>query len=133
MRSVTRLAGAFAVLVIAGCGGSQLLYWDDANLQRISPGWSRQQFLGQWANPDPNAQVVQPVLRAAKNDQGKVTEVFTLDMRDQMRDQNRQATTYWFVFEGGVLRQWGRPGDWAQVAATYDINFNPFQTVRTPF
>ena len=128
MRSVTRLGGALAVLVIEGCV-SQLVYWDDTNLQSLSPGWSRQQFLAQWSDPDSNARVAQPVLRAAKNDQGKVTEVFTLDMRDQFS----QVTPYWFVFEDGVLRQWGPPGDWAQVAATYDIDFDPFPDDRTPF
>lgn len=76
-------------------------------------------------------EVDSPVLRAAKSDDdGTLIEVFTLNLFSG--PSGAEPAPYWFVFQNGILRQWGRPNDWPNVAAKYNINFNPNPTNRPP-
>lgn len=111
------------VALLGGCLST--MYFAEANLQGLSPGWSKPEFLTFFEHP----RIQQPILRAAKRDSsGVVTEVFTLDLRSR----NAGQVEYWFVFRNGVLEQWGRPEDWGDVSETYDINFNPAPRVSRP-
>ena len=117
----TLVVAALSLAVVA-CG---FYYFPESQLQQLAPGQTKQQFLARFSD----TAYSRPVLRAAKSDSaGRLIEVITL----MMADPYKEATEYWFVFKNGVLQQWGRPEDWTNAAATYDINFNPQPRVRAP-
>lgn len=51
---------------------------------------------------------------------GKLIEVGEVLLTDGVRE----TVSYWFIFENGLLAQWGRPEDWQQAATRYEINYN---------
>jgi len=115
-----RLSIACVVLALTvGCAGHYL----STGLNNVQLGWSKSQFL-QYFNGDG---AVPPILRASqRQSSGQIVEVFTLPMQEP----NYTSVSYWFVFQGDRLVQWGRPEDWQQVSGRYEIAFNPSASVN---
>jgi hypothetical protein len=118
-KSIAPIMLALGATGLLGCA----TFFYESNLQTLSPGWTKSQFFEYFDH----AKAERPVVRAAKSEGGTVTEVITLRL---IRSRSTEPTDYWFVFQDGTLRRWGRPEDWGTVAATYDINFNPAPRVR---
>ncbi len=55
------------------------------------------------------------------HENGKLLEVGEVLMTDGVSP----TVAYWFLFEDGVLVQWGQPEDWKDVKARYEIKYNP--------
>ena len=60
-------------------------------------------------------------IRAAQKSDGKLVEVGEVLMTDGVSP----TVAYWFLFENGLLVQWGQPADWKEVKARYEISYNP--------
>ena len=101
-------------------------YYLESNLNTIPIGLTKAEFLSTY-NGASCGGCKSAVLRAAqKGSDGILVEVLTLEMLGSAS----VATDYWFVFKNSVLVQWGRPEDWQQVAAKYEVSFNPGPSVR---
>ncbi len=119
MRRVIMFITSVCLAISIGCASNYL----STGLNNVQIGWSKSQFLqyfnGQKATP--------PILRASQQQSnGQIVEVFTLPMMEP----NYDTVSYWFVFQGDRLVQWGRPEDWQQVSGRYEISFNPASSVR---
>lgn len=107
-------------VAVAGCTYN----YSASALNAVSLGATKQDFVRQYTR-----QAMQsPVPRASKIVAGDTVEVLTLPIRGL----DRRDVDYWFVFKNNRLIQWGKPEDWQQVAATYQIEYNPSSAVRSP-
>lgn len=126
-----KICGSFVCLlnlILVGCAST---YYSDKNLNLISIGDSKHQIMARFVATTSNGQNVPGMqIRAAKrNSNGKLVEVGEVPLITQS-GSSQSAIPYWFLFEEGRLAQWGRPEDWRNSAARYDIHFNPSPGVR---
>ncbi len=116
---ITSIAG-IALLFVVGCGR---YYYSTRSLNDITLGWTKKDtmliFAGESKRGIPGM-VIRAAQRSASS--GKLLEVGELLLIDEVRTG---VIPHWFMFEDGVLVQWGRPEDWKKAALRYDINFNP--------
>lgn len=117
-----KIATIGLLFLLTGCWA---VAYPASNLNRVQPGWTRDQFLNYWAQ----GKGKQPILRASKAAPGDTIAVYTMPFRDGAMASDIE---YWFLFKNSRLVQWGQPADWRQVAATYQIDFNPGPAVRPP-
>lgn len=117
---MSKVLPCLALLMIVGCAYN---YRVDA-LNDLSLGATKQEFVRQYS-----AQSMQrPVPRASKVTGNDTIEVMTLPLRDV----DGKNADYWFVFKNSHLVQWGKPQDWKNVAATYQIDLNSAPGARSP-
>ncbi|MEW6078580.1 MAG: hypothetical protein AB1724_12255 [Thermodesulfobacteriota bacterium] len=120
-RIVKLVVLAVSLSLMFGCA----TYYLQSNLNGLSVGISKSAFLYTF----PDTRTTQgPILRAAQKGKDGLIEVFTMEMTGGQLGQ--QPVPFWFLFENGSLTQWGRPEDWRNVSASYEINFNPAHGVR---
>jgi hypothetical protein len=93
-------------------------------LNQLALGTTKQQFVSTYTQKAMQA----PVARASKLVEGDTIDVLTMPIQSP----DRKTADYWFVFRNGRLTQWGRPEDWKNVAATYQIDLGALQGVRPP-
>lgn len=112
------------VLLFAGasCAG----YYNETSLARLNAGMTKAQFFAYYGQGNAH----HPILRASKVTPDGQIDVATVPL--QGPSLGASDTDYWFVFKNDRLVQWGRPEDWRNVSATYQIDFNPSPSVRTP-
>jgi len=105
---------------LVGCTTRQLIYTTQS-LNQLSIGDTKVKIL-QFFHPRPQSNTPGMQIRAAqRNSSGKLLEIGEVLLTDGVT----ATVPYWFMFEDGLLAQWGRPEDWKSAAARYDINFNP--------
>jgi hypothetical protein len=118
-----RKALLILLVVLAGCTTTFL----NSSLNNIELETSKAQFFAYWQSGCKGGTCDLPIVRAAKTtSDGLLTEVVTI----VLVDNSANRTEHWFVFKAGRLKQWGRPEDWQQVAARYEVAFNPTPSVR---
>ena len=116
-----RLGCALIVfIVIAGCA-TQQRYYLASNLNQVSVGQTKSELFRMFPGEKRAGGAPPLVIRAAQQDDGGLIEVGEVVLTDQIRP----AVPYWFLFNDGILQQWGRPEDWQNVKARYEINYNP--------
>ncbi len=117
---ITCIAG-MALLLLVGCAQRHYL---KSNLNQIALGQTKgtvlSKFPGErsvWGGGAPGMEI-----RAAhRSSTGKLLEVGEVWLTDGVTP----TVLHWFMFEDGILVQWGRPEDWNKAAARYDIIVNP--------
>lgn len=106
------------VLFLTSCAGQ--LYYAKSNLNSVTLGQSKtsllQKFPGDSRTRTPGMQI-----RAAQKKDDKLIEVGEVLMTDGVSS----TVPHWFLFENGLLVQWGRPEDWQNVKTRYEISYNP--------
>jgi hypothetical protein len=108
-------------LVVLGCSR----YYLETNLNVMSVGLTKAEFLQTYGGTcDGRMNACKPaIVRAVQRQKdGSLVEVLTLEL---INSSGSASTDYWFVFRDSRLVQWGRPEDWQQVAARYEISFTP--------
>jgi hypothetical protein len=108
-------------MLLVGCAQQ---YYLKSNLNQITLGQTKEAILSMfpegrsvWGGGAPGMQI-----RAAhRSTSGKLLEVGEVLLTDGVTP----TVSHWFMFEDGLLVQWGRPEDWNKAATRYDINFNP--------
>ena len=114
-------AHAAVLLLVAGCAFDEnhKLY-PRHSLNNVSLGHTKAQLLAYYPTRL-NANIAGMEIRASqKNTSGKLIEVGEVSLTDGVTP----TVSYWFIFENGLLVQWGRPEDWQQAAIRYEINYN---------
>jgi len=111
--------GFFLVVVclISACAVQQR-YYMKSNLNRISIGQTKGQLLNKFPGENKYGGPPPMQIRAAQKSNGKLLEVGEVLMTDEVSP----TVAYWFLFEDGVLVQWGQPEDWKDVKARYELN-----------
>jgi hypothetical protein len=129
MKKFNRISLVFCSLFLASCVMVQP-YFPQQNLNRISIGWTKDQFFNWWGDGKSCATFMisyacdTPSVRAAQVGSDKVlTEVVTLNMATS--DSCCVGVEFWFLFRGNQLVQWGKPEDWQKVSGRYEISFSP--------
>ena len=121
MKKILISIAVLALLLMVGCAQR---YYLKNNLNNISIGQTKQKILsmfpGEAATFGGGAPGMQ-IRAAQRSSSGKLLEVGEVLLTDGIT----ATVSHWFMFEDGLLVQWGRPEDWKNVAARYDINFNP--------
>jgi hypothetical protein len=108
------------VLLVAGLVAGCNRYYTYQVLNFVSIGDSKEHILKYLPT---ERDVVGMQMRAARRTTGgKLLEVGEVPL---ITPGYRDAVPYWFLFEDGRLVQWGRPEDWRNSSARYEINFNP--------
>lgn len=112
---------AAALFLLVGCETVPTqMFYQKASLNYISIGNTKAQLLNIYKR-NPHGNVPGMEIRASqKNTSGKLIEVGEVLLTDGVT----ATVSYWFIFENGVLAQWGRPEDWQQAATRYEINYN---------
>ena len=118
---ITSIAG-MALLLLVGCA-TDLLYYTKSNLNYLTLGQTKEKTLSMFPGERSSNRVIPGMeIRAAqRSSSGKLLEVGEVLLSDGVTP----TVSHWFMFEDGLLVQWGRPEDWNKAAARYDINFNP--------
>lgn len=125
---ITSIAG-MALLLLVGCAPDiYQRYYLKTNMNKITIGQTKANVLSMFpgeltekgVRPQGGAPGME--IRAAhRSSSGKLLEVGEVLLTDGVTS----TVSHWFMFEDGLLVQWGRPEDWNKAAARYDINFNP--------
>lgn len=116
-----RIAATMLVsLVLVGCAFN----YGIGALNGLSLGTTKQDFVRQYSQ----SAMQPPVPRASKVTGADTIDVMTLPLRDV----DGKNADYWFVFRNSHLVQWGKPQDWKNVAATYQIDLNSAPGARSP-
>ena len=93
-----------------------------SNLNQITFGQTKEKTLSFFPG-DRSKDIPGMVIRAAqRSSSGKLLEIGEVLLTDGVTPY---VVSHWFMFEDGLLVQWGRPEDWRKAASHYDINFNP--------
>lgn len=123
MGKITMFFAGLTLLLLVGC--AQRFYLK-SNLNHVSIGQTKNNILSMFPGESRPLGAPGIQIRAAQqSSNGKLLEVGEVFLTDGITP----TVPYWFLFEDGLLVQWGRPEDWKNVAARYDINFNPSQGV----
>lgn len=119
MKKLIASIAGMALLLLVGCAQQ---YYLKSNLNQITLGQTKEKTLSMfpghrsaWGPPG------MEIRAAQRSSSGKLLEVGEVFLTDGVTP----TVSHWFMFEDGLLVQWGRPEDWKKAAARYDINFNP--------
>lgn len=120
-----------AIVIVTGCSS---IYYTDQNLNAVSVGDSKDRILRRFETTKKNRQELPGMqIRAARRtNAGKlleVGEVLLITQTTTRTGTEKTVVPYWFLFEDGRLVQWGRPEDWRNSPARYEIHFNPSPAV----
>jgi len=121
MNKVIKFTAGIALLLLVGCGGQY--YYSTKSLNEITLGWTKKNIMFIFSGESKRG-IPGMVIRAAQRSasSGKLLEVGELLLIDEVRTG---VVSHWFLFEDGLLVQWGRPEDWRKAASRYEINYNP--------
>ena len=111
------------VLCLISACAVQQHYYTKSNLNTISIGQTKHELLNKFPGENKPGGAPPMLIRAAQKSNGKMLEVGEVLMTDGV--SYPPTVAYWFLFEDGVLVQWGQPEDWKDVKARYEINYNP--------
>ena len=101
--------------ILLGC--TQEVYLK-TNLNKISLGQTKEKILSIFPSRKDGLRGVIPgmEIRAAQHTaNGKLLEFGEVLLSDGVKPTD----SYWFIFEDGLLVQWGRPKDWKKVSSGY--------------
>jgi len=121
MKKLTVCIAVVALLSLVGCAQR---YYLKSNLNYISLGQTKEKTLSMFSSQQSalSGNIPGMQIRAAQRSiNGKLLEVGEVLLTDGVT----RPVSHWFMFEDGLLVQWGRPEDWKKAAMRYDINFNP--------
>lgn len=125
MKKFMLLIVCMTTLFIVGCAQQ---YYLKSNLNHISLGQTKERILSTFPGHQTllSGNIPGMEMRAAqRSSNGKLIEVGEVLLTDGVTP----TVSHWFMFEEGLLVQWGRPEDWKKVSARYEINFNPSPSV----
>ena len=119
-----------AMLMLGGCAFEPVaqpqMYYLRSSLNQLSLGQTKEKTLSMFSRQQSAGGTPGMEIRAAqRSSSGKLLEVGEVLLTDGVTS----PVSHWFMFEDGLLVQWGRPEDWNKAAARYDINFNPLPGV----
>lgn len=120
-----RLLTLGACLALTSCTG----YYLSSNLNTWAIGQPKDVFLQRYPQGSCGWECAIRgfELRAAqRQSDGSLVEVGTLTLSP---DGYADPVEYWLLFVDAELVQWGQPQDWRDVAARYEIAFNPVPAV----
>ena len=117
---MTKILFPVLLILLASCATYQR-YYLKANLNDISVGNSKTQILSLFPGENKRGGAPPMQIRAAKKTNDKLLEVGEVLLTDGVSP----TVAYWFLFEDGVLVQWGEPADWKDVKARYEISYTP--------
>lgn len=122
MKKTNFLACITAALILAGCATDPVQkFYTRTTLNQLSLGNTKAQLLNFYRSQPTNGNIPGMEIRASqKSGNGKLIEVGEVTLTDGVTSN----VPHWFIFENGVLVQWGRPEDWQQAATRYEINYN---------
>lgn len=106
--------------ILLGCTHEVYL---KTNLNKISLGQTKAQVLSIFPSRKDGLRGVIPgmEIRAAQHSaNGKLLELGEVLLTDSVKPTD----SYWFIFEDGLLVQWGLPKDWKKVSSEF-INSSP--------
>lgn len=121
MKKLITPIACMVFLFLVGCAQQ---YYLKSNLNQISLGQTKEKTLSMFPRRQSalSGNIPGMEIRASqRSSNGKLLEVGEVLLTDGVTP----SVSYWFMFEDGLLVQWGRPEDWKKAAARYDINFNP--------
>lgn len=122
MKKLIVFIAVVALLSLVGC--AQQLIYKKSNLNLISLGQTKEKTLSMFPEQRSAWGVNTPgmeIRAAQRSSNGKLLEIGEVLLTDGVTP----TVSHWFMFEDGLLVQWGRPEDWKKAAARYEINFNP--------
>ncbi len=112
---------AAALFLLTGCATDPVqLFYQRISLNKISIGQTKGQVLAYYQGQAVGNVPGMEMRASQKNASGKLIEVGEVLLTDGVTS----TVSYWFIFENGILVQWGRPEDWQQAATRYEINYN---------
>ena len=114
----------FISILLQACAFRQL-YYSKSSLNYISIGQTKEEIFKIF--PKGESKAIDTIgtppiqLRAAQKNNGKLIEVAEVFLSNI----NYNPIPYWFIFENGILVQYGQPSDWKEVKDRYEIIYNP--------
>jgi hypothetical protein len=127
MKKLTLAIAGIALLLLFGCATEQRFYLKN-NLNTISIGQTKEKVLAMFPGEKRKGGAPGLEMRSAqRSTSGQLVEVGEVMLTDGVTP----SVMHWFMFEDGIMTQWGRPEDWNKAAVRYEMLINPPPGVPT--